>query len=146
MVAWRNQTLTILDAQGTGSAVVTFGPGATPVPSSSVAITGGATQGSTSITVSSTSGISVGSLLLISELNDPTLVTINGTEGICTWCDGGLWNGTRAAGQTVQVTSLSGTTVGKPEVHGPDDSPRYVDAYDHRWLPQFVPSTLILFY
>ena len=93
-------TLTILDAQGSGFAVVTFGPGPTPVASSSVAITGGATQGSTSITVSSTSGISVGSLLLISELNDPTFVTINGTEGICTWCDGGLgWNGRRAAGQ-----------------------------------------------
>lgn len=105
-------TQTILDAHGSGNALVTFGTGVIPRISSSVAIIGGATKGSNSITVSAASGISVGSLLMITELNDPTLVTIKGTESTCTWCDGGLgWNGTRAAGQTVLVTSVSGTTI-----------------------------------
>jgi Pectate lyase superfamily protein len=105
---------TILDAHGSGNGVITFGSSAAPTASNSVAITGGATKGSTSITVSSASGLSVGGLLTITELNDPSIpVTIVGSGGGCTWCDGGLgWNGTRVAGQTVQITSVSGNTIG----------------------------------
>src|SRR5271166_8751 len=104
---------TILDAHGSGDAVVIFGSEITPNINTSVAITAGSTQGSSSVTLSSTTGIAVGSLLMITEINDPSFVTINGSEGACTWCDGGLgWNGTRVAGQTVKVTSVSGSTVG----------------------------------
>lgn len=106
-------SLTILDAHGSGNAVITFGSVTTPNISGSIAIIAGSTKGSGSITLSKTTGIAVGSLLMITELNDPSFVTINGSEGVCTWCDGGLgWNGTRAAGQTVMVTSISGRRIG----------------------------------
>ena len=50
---------------------------------------------------------------MITELNDPSYVTIQGGEGNCTWCDGGLgYNGTRVRGQMLEVTSVSGNTVG----------------------------------
>jgi Pectate lyase superfamily protein len=102
---------TILQAHGTGS-VISLGPGGTPSVSGAPSITGGATQGSTSIVLSSASGVSVGSYLLIAELN-ASWVSINGSEGACTWCDGGTgWNGTRVRGQIVEVTSVSGNTVG----------------------------------
>jgi hypothetical protein len=104
---------TILQAHGTSGSVVALGSqAAAPSISPSVAIVSGSTAGSTSIGLSSASGISVGSYLMISELNDPSFVTIVGDEGSCTWCDGGIgWNGTRAAGQIVEVTSVSGNTV-----------------------------------
>jgi hypothetical protein len=87
-----------------------------PSLSSATAITGGLTAGSTSITVASTSGMSVGGFLLISQLNDPNFVSnsaaANNGGSICN-CDGGIgWNGTRNMGQIVQITSIAGTTVG----------------------------------
>jgi hypothetical protein len=104
---------TILDAHGSGAAVVSFGQNATPYAANSVAITGGTGAGSNSITVASAAGIAVGSCLLITELNDTSFVSIVGGEGSCTWCDGGIsWNGTRTLGQIVEVTSVSATTVG----------------------------------
>lgn len=82
-----------------------------------IGITGGANQGSTSITVSSASGISVGGYLLVTELNNsaaPWYATNNGGEGTCGWCD--QWGGTRARGQIVEVTSVAssvnGATIG----------------------------------
>jgi hypothetical protein len=107
-------SLTILNANGSGDAVIRFGAGGAPSAAGSIAITGGSTKGSTSITLQSTTGITVGSFLMISELNDASIgVTSNGTSGTCTWCDGWWgWNGTRVAGQMVQVTSVSGSTVG----------------------------------
>jgi hypothetical protein len=102
---------TILQAHGTGS-VISLGPGGTPNVGGAPSITSGATQGSTSIVLSSASGVTVGSYLLISELN-ASWVSINGSEGACTWCDGGTgWNGTRVRGQIVEVTSVSGNTIG----------------------------------
>lgn len=103
---------TILSAKsGSGTAVVTLGTGS-PNFGQAVSITGGTAQGSTSITVSSASGISVGSYLVIDQLNDNSIVTIAGSEGSCTWCDGGEASGTRAQGQVVEVTSVSGATIG----------------------------------
>jgi len=103
---------TILNAKGSGGAVVSLGSGSVGI-TNSVSITVGATAGSTSLTVASASGVSVGSYLLITELNDPAFVSIAGSEGSCTWCDGGMgWNGTRVLGQIVEVTSVNGTTVG----------------------------------
>jgi hypothetical protein len=104
---------TILDARGTGGAVIGFGQDANPYTANSKAITGGTTAGSSSITLASATGISVGLYLLITELNDTSFVTIKGGEGSCTWCDGGIgWNGTRTLGQIVEVTSVNATTIG----------------------------------
>jgi hypothetical protein len=104
---------TILDSRGTGTAVINFGQDATPYKANSLAITGGTSADSTSITLASATGITAGMYLLITELNDTSFVTIKGGEGSCTWCDGGIgWNGTRTLGQIVEVTSVSGTTIG----------------------------------
>ncbi len=104
---------TILNASGTSDGFIRFGQSITPSISNSVSITGGSNQGSTSLTLSSTSGVSVGSYLMVTQLNDPNYVTITTTNGTCNWCDGGLgWNGTRAQGQIVEVTSVSGNSVG----------------------------------
>ena len=85
---------------------------AAPSISNDVSITGGATAGSTNITVSSASGISVGMYLAISELNEPSFVRIAGDFGNCTWCDGGTgYSGTRVLGQIVQVTGVSGSAL-----------------------------------
>lgn len=104
---------TILNASGSGAGFISFGSGATPVVSASKSVTGGTAAKSTSISVSSTSGISVGSHLMITQLNDTSYVNITTSNGTCTWCDGGIgWNGTRVQGQIVEVTSVSGNTVG----------------------------------
>jgi hypothetical protein len=104
---------TTLNCKGSGTGAINFGSGPTPTISGSVKITGGLTQGSTKITVSNSSGIKPGMFLLITQLNDPSFVTINGAEGQSTWSDGGIgWNGTRVMGQTVQVISVNGDAIG----------------------------------
>jgi hypothetical protein len=100
--------LTILDAHGSGNGVINLGSGSPTYPG--ISVTSGATAGSTSIVVSNASGISVGTYLMITELNDSSYVSIQGGEGNCTWCDG--YGGTRARGQMLQVTSVTGSTVG----------------------------------
>jgi Pectate lyase superfamily protein len=104
---------TILNATGSGGSVVQIGNGGPNYNSpASATILSGATTGSSSITVSSASGISTGTLLAVSEINDPTYVTIvSPAQGTCTFCDGTSDGGVRARGQIVQVTSVSGTTV-----------------------------------
>jgi hypothetical protein len=104
---------TFLDAHGSGKSLIRFGQSVSPYAANSTAITGGATRGSGRITVASASGISVGSYLLVTQLNDSRFVTIKGGEGQCTWCDGGLgWKGTRAMGQIVEVSSVNGGSIG----------------------------------
>jgi len=103
--------LTILNATGGGGGnVITMGTGS--VPYNPVSITSGASSGSTSLTVSSTSAIKVGMYLAVAETNNPTYVSSSGSEGTCSWCDGG-WTSTAslARGQIVAVTAVSGTTV-----------------------------------
>ncbi|MBZ5723517.1 MAG: hypothetical protein LAP87_00830 [Acidobacteriia bacterium] len=100
---------TIIDMRGTGAGVVRLGSG--DIGSAALNVTGGATAGSTSITVASATGIAVGRYLHITELNDASYVSNSGNEGACTWCDG-YWSGTRVRGQIVEVTSVSGTTIG----------------------------------
>lgn len=107
--AGANQT--ILQAHGNSQTIVLGSGGVTYGQTNAVAITGGTTAGSQSITLASTSGVTVGSYLIIDQLNDGTIVNSNGSEGACSWCDNGQ-NGTRAQGQTVEVTSVSGNTVG----------------------------------
>ena len=77
----------------------------------SVNITSGATAGSTSIVVSSAAGFTVGGDAVIQETNDPAYVTKVGGSDSCTYCDG-FWNGDRSRGQIVEITSISGTTIG----------------------------------
>src|SRR5215831_8843472 len=101
---------TILDAHGSGGSVVALGSGQ-PNSAAATAITSGATAGSSSIVLANASGVTVGSYLLITELDDPTFVSSSGSEGACTWCDQ-FWNGTRDRGQIVEVTSVSGTSIG----------------------------------
>ena len=104
--------LTVLNASGSGSGFIRFGPGVTPSISNSTSITGGASAKSTNLTVQSASGISVGSYLMVTQLNDPSYVSISTSNGSCTWCDGGIgWNGTRVQGQIVEVTGVNGNAV-----------------------------------
>jgi hypothetical protein len=99
---------TILDAHGSGPGTINLGSGSPNYPG--VSVSSGATAGSTSITVSNANGMSVGTYLMISELNDASYVTMQGGEGNCTWCDD--YNGTRLRGQIVEVTSVSGNSIG----------------------------------
>ncbi len=107
---------TILNMTGKGMGILFGGnmpPYGTSATSNSVAISSGYTKGSSSIVLSgSLSGLAAGSLLWLSEKNDSSVpVTPYGGGGDCTWCDDGL-GGTRNLGQTVRVTSVSGSTVG----------------------------------
>jgi hypothetical protein len=122
-----NVTLRGAGAQGTilvehggpGGYAVGMGPyGSTPNAASSVNITSGATQGSTSFVVSSASGMSVGKYILVTDLNEATLGGLNyvatQSDGNmnCNWCDNSMWGSTRVRGQIVEITSVSGTTIG----------------------------------
>jgi hypothetical protein len=108
-------TFTLLNYTGSGNANVAFGSlsDTAPTTTNQVSITGGLTQGSTSIVVSSAANISVGKTLIISQLNDASIPVSNvGGEGTANWVDDDLYNGTRAMGQTTLVTSVNGTTIG----------------------------------
>jgi hypothetical protein len=106
--AGANQT--ILNATGKGGYVVSMGsggPGYSPV-----SITGGATNGSTSLTLSNASSVKTGMYLVVAETNNSSYVTSTGSEGACTWCDSS-WtsSGSLARGQIVAVTGVSGSSV-----------------------------------
>ena len=98
---------TILNTKGSsGSGALNMGTGS---PSATtVNITSGAVAGSTSIAVSSASGMAAGGYLEIVEAN-PSWVSSQGGEGNCTWCDS--WNGNKSRGQVVQITAVSGSNV-----------------------------------
>jgi len=104
---------TILTANGTSGNVINIGTNSQNLANwPSIAISSGATAGSTSITLASLpsgSSITAGTLIIVNELN-PSWVSINGSEGTCNWCDS-FWNGTRAIGQTDLVDSVSGDTL-----------------------------------
>lgn len=72
-------------------------------------ILSGYTKGSTSITVDDASKFKVGELLLIDQLNDPELVDIAGSEGVCTYA--GREEGQRAMGQLVQISAKNGAAL-----------------------------------
>jgi hypothetical protein len=110
----RGADQTILSIKSTsGSAAITMGTWTVPWNmAGNVSIVGGATAGSQSIVVSDASGIMVGGYLLITELNDPSFVSIAGDEGSCTWCGPFNDNGSRVLGQVSEVTSVAGTTIG----------------------------------
>jgi hypothetical protein len=101
---------TVLNATGSGEAVVALGSGG--VPFRPRVIHPAPSAGATQIELVSASGISPGSFLAIAERNDPAYVTSAGSGGNCNWCDGG-WSkdGSLARGQIVQVTGVTGNTV-----------------------------------
>jgi hypothetical protein len=109
---------TILSMTGKGIGVLIgghmapYGSAATS-SSNATAISSGYTKGSTSLVLNgSLSGLTTGSLLWLSELNDASVpVTAHGGGGLGSWCDDGLGS-TRNLGQVVRVTSVSGKTIG----------------------------------
>ena len=104
---------TILNASGTGGgSVINLGSGGPPWAPPTISILRGVTAGSRSIVVSNSAGISVGKLLSIGEINNPSFVTSRGSEGVCKWCDLN-WSkeGSYSRGQVVMVTGVSGDTI-----------------------------------
>ncbi len=105
-------TGTVLNAQRTSGAIITIGTGG--APNTVTDITSGSTAGSTSFTVANTSGIAVGSLLEVSEPNNPAYVsTVSGqnTGNDCSWCDYSRWGASRVRGQIVVVTAINGMNI-----------------------------------
>jgi hypothetical protein len=100
---------TVLNATGGGGNVINLGTGSASY--NPLNITGGATSGSTSISVSNASGVKTGMYLVIAETNNSSYVSNNGSEGACTWCDGWSTNGNLSRGQIVAVTGVSGSSV-----------------------------------
>jgi len=113
---------TILNATGSGEAVIALGSGGVPFLPRVIKPTPSA--GATQIELVSASGIVPGSFLAIAERNDPAYVTSAGSGGNCNWCDGG-WSkdGSLARGQIVQVTAVMGNSV--------SISPALYAAYTH---------------
>ncbi len=100
---------TILNVTGTANPIA-IGNGS--VTYSPTAISAGATAGSSTITVGSNSGMSIGGYLVIAETNDGTTVSIQGGEGNCNWCDSGFSStGLYSSGQIVEITGISGTSI-----------------------------------
>jgi len=101
----------------------------------SIDIVGGLTKGSTSITTSVPHGWSVGDIIVIDQVQDPTgfpVVTNTGTDGVCNWC--GRNNGTRPLGQVNKVVATPTATTAVLEV------PLYW-AYEPALNPQGVMMT-----
>jgi hypothetical protein len=122
-------SLTILSYVGAGtSGIVRMGgSGYSEVGTS---ITSGYTSGSTSITLSDASSYSIGSMLLIDELNDPTFVDITSSEGgSCLYCS--RLSGTRALQQMNRIKNKVGNVLtlefplvyGSGATHSPEVSP-----------------------
>jgi hypothetical protein len=100
---------TIISETGTTEAINMAG--SEPQTGNAVNISSGSTAGSNSIVLASATGVKVGQFLYISQLNTGG-VSVVGSGGTCTWCDGFSDGGARAQGQIVQVTSLAGLAVG----------------------------------
>ncbi|MBZ5698185.1 MAG: glycoside hydrolase family 55 protein [Acidobacteriia bacterium] len=105
---------TTLDLHGSSESAICFGSGhcsssgTRPAsPSTYTNITAGTSQGSTSITVASASGISTGTLLLLTQTN-LSYMTESGNGGNCSWCNAGFEGD---SGQIVRVTNVAGTVL-----------------------------------
>jgi len=100
-------------------------------------VTAGSTKGSTSITLSSTSGIRTGSYLVVTQTNptDPAdgnpLVSTNGYSGNCTYCGHDIPS--KAMTQIDRVTSVVGNVVTL-------ERPLY---FDYTNSPQIYPIPMV---
>jgi len=72
-------------------------------------IISGFTKGSTSLVLSDASSISVGTIAVIRQNNDPSLVNSTGADGLCSWC--GYNQPTSTMTQLAKVTAKNGNTV-----------------------------------
>ncbi len=89
--------------------------GTTESIGSAVALSSGYTKGSQTLVTSSNPGLTVNDWIAVTENGDPSIpTTITGDDGNCTWCGGPYGNGqgTELIEQFVQVTSISGNTIG----------------------------------
>jgi hypothetical protein len=104
---------TVLKATGGGNSLICFGTsdgGWEHQNGAYVSITDGATKGSTSITVASTSGITVGGLLLIDQIDDGVEISDKGNEGSQGMC--GVRHGQkRHQSQIAEVTAINNKTI-----------------------------------
>lgn len=129
---------TILNTMGTAGPTVCLGSCNGNVGTGTIAnVTGGATAGSTSLTVSSASGITTNTNLYISELNYLPFVRITGDEGsggggFCVFGWGPAAGFGRARCQIVTVTNVTGTTI--------TVSPPLFTDYTHT-LPNWAATT-----
>lgn len=83
-----------------------------PNYSNAVNVVSGNAQGSTTINLSSTTGISPGMFLQVDQVNDGTLVMVHGNNGDCSWCGRQDAQGNlRSQGQIVRVTAVTGDAV-----------------------------------
>jgi len=114
----------VLRGAGPEKTVINYGDGANIVSmgetymSSSqvnmIPITSSASKGATQVTISSTSGITPGSYVVITQTNPADtdgnpLVTSNGYGGNCSWCGHDMANNLMQ--QVDQVTAVSGNTI-----------------------------------
>jgi hypothetical protein len=94
-----NKNYSMIEARGTASS-----------SGSGISITSGLTKGSTDITLSNASTISVGDYVTLDQLNNGTTIDDDtSTGGTCTWC--GRASGTRSLGQISKVTAKNGNVV-----------------------------------
>lgn len=108
------------------------GIGARPSVGGGIALTGGLSKGSTTITTATAHGWTPGTMILIDQLNngsDDPPVTNVGNNGSCTWC--GRASGTRSLGQTAKVIAVPSPTTATLEI------PLYW-SYDASLSPQAV--------
>ena len=80
------------------------------------AVLSGLSVGSDTIVIDDATEFMPGDVVLIDQLNDPALVTPNGTGGTCTWCGLGAGtdqaaNGSRAMGETLIIAKKSRNAV-----------------------------------
>jgi hypothetical protein len=69
----------------------------------------GYSKWSDTVVVANAANFAVGALVLIDQLNDPSLVTQVGHEGPCNWC--GRENGNRSMGEILLITERNGNTI-----------------------------------
>ena len=99
-------TLTKLVSNYNGEAIqingdVTSGPATN--------LSSGYAKGSDTFLVASAASFSVGDLVLIDQLNDPSFVNATGGEGLCSWCSRD--SGSRSLSEAVRITAKSGNRI-----------------------------------
>lgn len=110
----KGRGLTILNGAGGGAGCVKFGTGTESGDANGTVRTlvSGFQKDSTNVVLSSVSGLAVGQLMVMDELNQTVIVpyvTISGTYGTANWVSRS--SGTRALGQTVEIQAINGSTV-----------------------------------